>query len=106
MSGSWWWSRVSIEALDEAFTAATEMELPENPNLEPFHPYYPEGVIIPDYEPNEAPMHILLASLGGMLGFALLGASAIALKINPKLSKSSLALFCWFIMSKLLNVTR
>ncbi|KAI1105942.1 EBP-domain-containing protein [Jackrogersella minutella] len=72
-------------------------------DLPPSHPYYPLGVDIPDYAPNESPVPVLLAALGGMLGFALLGASALALKINPGLTKSNLALVCWFVMNGCLH---
>ncbi|KAI0887472.1 EBP-domain-containing protein [Annulohypoxylon maeteangense] len=69
----------------------------------PSHPYYPLGVYIPSYRPNEAPVYVLLAALAGMLGFAVLGASAVALKVNPKLTKSNLAVFCWFVMNGCLH---
>ncbi|CAJ2506189.1 Uu.00g003190.m01.CDS01 [Anthostomella pinea] len=65
----------------------------ENP-----HPYYPLGVSIPDYLPNEAPVPVLLAALGGMLGFSLLLASVVARKANPDLGRTDLAVFCWFVM--------
>ncbi|OTA66605.1 EBP-domain-containing protein [Hypoxylon sp. EC38] len=67
------------------------------------HPYYPLGVTIPEYVPNEAPVPVLLTALGGMLGFAMLGASAVALKVNPNLTKSNLALLCWFVMNGCLH---
>ncbi|KAI2636404.1 Emopamil binding protein-domain-containing protein [Hypomontagnella submonticulosa] len=95
MDSSWWswpWPLMGNDA--------TEIE-PED--LTPPHPYYPVGVAIPAYAPNEAPVPVLLASLAGMLGFALLGASAVALKMNPRLTKSNLALFCWFVMNGCLH---
>lgn len=101
--GNWWWpwadsnNEAAHYAAPEIVVEVVEPEV----FLAPAHPYYPAGVPIPAYEPNEAPLPVLLASLGGMLGFALLGTSAIALKANPNLSKSNLALFCWFVLSKL-----
>ncbi|KAI1144023.1 EBP-domain-containing protein [Hypoxylon sp. FL0543] len=67
------------------------------------HPYYPLGVTIPGYAPNEAPVPVLLAALGGMLSFALLGASAVALRVNPNLTRSNLALLCWFVLNGCLH---
>ncbi|KAL7626206.1 hypothetical protein AAE478_002976 [Parahypoxylon ruwenzoriense] len=76
---------------------------PEAESLAPSHPYYPLGVAIPEYAANEAPVPVLLASLGGMLGFALVGASFVALRINPTLTKSNLAVFCWFVLNSCLH---
>lgn len=125
MMDSWWWWPSPPTDNNEVHTATPPEPEPEpEPEVEvevipevvvevppvepvvlaPTHPYYPVGVTIPGYEPNEAPVPVLLASLGGMLAFALLGASVIALKVNPKLSKSSLALFCWFVLSELPQV--
>ncbi|KAI1213055.1 EBP-domain-containing protein [Annulohypoxylon truncatum] len=72
-------------------------------DIEPSHPYYPLGVYIPAYAPNEFPVYVLLSALVGMLGFAVLGASAVALKFNPKLTRSNLAVFCWFVMNGCLH---
>ncbi|KAK7751642.1 hypothetical protein SLS62_006468 [Diatrype stigma] len=71
----------------------------QGPPPGPQHPYYPEGVAIPGYEPNELPVHVLSAAMAGMLGFALLGSSAAARWANPHLSKTDLAVFCWFVLS-------
>ncbi|KAI6092367.1 Emopamil binding protein-domain-containing protein [Hypoxylon rubiginosum] len=124
MMDSWWWWPSPPTDNNEVHTATPPEPEPEpEPEVEvevipevvvevppvepvvlaPTHPYYPVGVTIPGYEPNEAPVPVLLASLGGMLAFALLGASVIALKVNPKLSKSSLALFCWFVLNGCLH---
>ncbi|KAI2630877.1 EBP-domain-containing protein [Hypoxylon sp. NC1633] len=81
-------------------SAVTEIE---SETLAPSHPYYPLGVTIPAYAPNETPVPVLLAALAGMLGFALLGASAVALKANPTLTKSNIALLCWFVMNGCLH---
>lgn len=67
---------------------------------EPTHPYHPLGVSIPAYEENAAPVPVLLATLGGTLGFAVLSAALVARKCNPGLRASSLAVFCWFVMSE------
>ncbi|OTB20487.1 hypothetical protein K445DRAFT_86561 [Daldinia sp. EC12] len=72
-------------------------------NFEPLHPYYPIGVSIPGYASNEASVPVLLTSLGGMLVFALVGASALALRVNPKLSKTNLIRFCWFVLNGCLH---
>ncbi|KAI2775720.1 EBP-domain-containing protein [Daldinia loculata] len=72
-------------------------------NFEPLHPYYPLGVTIPGYASNEASVPVLLVSLSGMLVFALLGASAIALRVNPKLTKTNLIRFCWFVLNGCLH---
>ncbi|KAF2965301.1 hypothetical protein GQX73_g8264 [Xylaria multiplex] len=66
---------------------------------EPTHPYYPLGVDIPAYGANEAPVPVLLGALAGTLGFAVLGAALVARKLNPGLSASGLAVYCWFVMS-------
>ncbi|KAI1378346.1 EBP-domain-containing protein [Hypoxylon crocopeplum] len=95
MDGSWWSSIVN-----RASSAEVEIQIED---LTPSHPYYPLGVTIPAYASNEAPVPVLLTALGGMLGFALLGASAIALKINPNLTKSNIALLCWFVMNGFLH---
>ncbi|KAI3336442.1 Emopamil-binding protein [Xylariaceae sp. AK1471] len=70
---------------------------------EPTHPYHPLGVSIPAYAANDAPVPVLLAALGGTLGFAVLSAALIARKFNPGLSASGLAVFCWFVMNACLH---
>jgi cholestenol delta-isomerase len=72
------------------------MQLPPVPT----HPYYPLGVDIPNYTANTTPVPVLLASLGGMLGGVLLATSVLALRVNPGLTKSNLAVFCWFVLCK------
>ncbi|KAI0180369.1 EBP-domain-containing protein [Hypoxylon sp. FL1284] len=99
MDGRWWWPWA-----DDAVHGAPEAPVEVEPEIVvPTHPYYPLGVAIPGYEPNQTPVPVLMASFAGMLGFALLGASAIALKANPKLSKSNLAVFCWFVLNGCLH---
>ncbi|KAI1393553.1 EBP-domain-containing protein [Hypoxylon trugodes] len=90
MDFSWW----------PLFGREAEIE-PEN--LVPSHPYYPLGVNITGYAANEATVPMLLASLGGMLGFAILGASAFALRFNSNLTKSNIALLGWFVMNGCLH---
>ncbi|KAI1335109.1 EBP-domain-containing protein [Xylariaceae sp. FL0016] len=67
------------------------------------HPYYPLDVTVPFYEANEAPVPMLLASLAGMLGCALLITALVACRVNPNMSWSSLAVFCWFITNGCLH---
>ncbi|KAK8027607.1 ebp domain-containing protein [Apiospora marii] len=64
----------------------------------PVHPYYPLGVAIPGYEANRATVPMLLASLGGMLASVMLLMGTLALRVNPSLTKSKLAVFCWFVL--------
>lgn len=64
----------------------------------PMHPYYPLGVAIPNYEANRATVPMLLVSLGGMLASAMLLMGTLALRVNPSLTKSKLAVFCWFVL--------
>ncbi|RYP17502.1 hypothetical protein DL765_004466 [Monosporascus sp. GIB2] len=94
----WQWLQTATEdANADAGAGAAVVEevvLPPRPT----HPYYPEGVSIPEYAPNELPVPVLIAALGGMLGFALLGSSIVALRVNPALTKSNLAVFCWFML--------
>ncbi|KAI1131622.1 Emopamil binding protein-domain-containing protein [Nemania abortiva] len=97
MSARWWWWPLGVTT-DE--TAGITM--PTMPP-EPTHPYYPLGVSISAYETNETPISALLAAFGGALGFAVLGAAFVARKLNPGLSASGLALFCWFIMNTYLH---
>lgn len=75
-----------------------EVEEEQLPPPGPRHPYYPEGVAIPGYEPNDLPVPVLSAAMAGMLGFALLGSSVAARRANPYLSKTDLAVFCWFVL--------
>ncbi|KAI5868092.1 Emopamil binding protein-domain-containing protein [Durotheca rogersii] len=86
MSTSWWplWGSPEPEAVMEAA---------------PPHPYYPLGVSVPGYAANESPVPVLLASFAGVLTFVLAGASAVALRLNPSLSRSNLAVFAWFVLS-------
>ncbi|RYC55573.1 hypothetical protein CHU98_g10644 [Xylaria longipes] len=86
-----WWPLASTDGIEEIATPT----LPP----EPTHPYHPLGVSIPAYEANVAPVPVLLAALGGTLGFAVLSAALVARKYNPGLSASGLAVFCWFVMS-------
>ncbi|KAI2466573.1 EBP-domain-containing protein [Annulohypoxylon bovei var. microspora] len=72
-------------------------------DIQPSHPYYPLGVYIPAYTPNEVPVPVLLGALVGMLGFAVLGAFAAALKVNPSLSRLNMAVFCWFVTNGCLH---
>ncbi|TGJ88343.1 hypothetical protein E0Z10_g403 [Xylaria hypoxylon] len=79
-----------------------EMAIPTMPP-EPTHPYHPLGVDIPAYGANEAPVPVLLGALAGTLGFAVLSAALVARKLNPGLSVSGLAVFCWFFMNASLH---
>ncbi|RYP45183.1 hypothetical protein DL768_008456 [Monosporascus sp. mg162] len=92
----WQWLRTATEDGDGDAGAAVveEVVLPPRPS----HPYYPEDVSIPGYAPNELPVPVLMAALGGMLSFALLGSSIVALRVNPALTRSNLAVFCWFML--------
>ena len=90
--GNIWSQYAGEEAMPEP---ELEPELPRGP----LHPYYPEDVVLPGYAPNEAPVPVLIAALAGMLGFALLGASAAARwLLNPRLAGTQLAVFCWFVL--------
>ncbi|ETS80467.1 hypothetical protein PFICI_07996 [Pestalotiopsis fici W106-1] len=62
------------------------------------HPYYPLGVDIPHYAANTLPLPVILGSLVGMLGSAMLATSTLALRFNPSLGKGQLVIFCWFIV--------
>ncbi|KAI1368459.1 Emopamil binding protein-domain-containing protein [Xylaria arbuscula] len=97
MSGRWW--RWPLASPDEG---ADEMIMPTIPP-EPTHPYHPLGVDIPAYAANEAPVPVLLAALAGTLAFAVLSAALVARKLNPRLSVSGLAVFCWFTMNACLH---
>jgi cholestenol Delta-isomerase len=94
---SWSWGNWS-SSRDSAPAAAPEPEPSIVP--EPAHPYYPLGVSIPHYEANTIPVPILLGSLGGILAGVLLASSLLALRFNPKLSRGSLAIFCWFVLCR------
>ncbi|RWA09162.1 hypothetical protein EKO27_g5955 [Xylaria grammica] len=95
------WLRPSFPS----FPWASIEDVVEEPMMppEPTHPYYPLGVDIPAYGENEAPVPVLLAALGGTLCFAVLSVALIARKLNPGLSASGLAVFCWFIMNASLH---
>ncbi|KAI1191274.1 Emopamil-binding protein [Nemania serpens] len=67
------------------------------------HPYHPLCVNIPAYEANATPVPVLLAALTGALGLVVLGAALAARKLNPGLSASGLAVFCWFVMNACLH---
>ncbi|KAI0166111.1 Emopamil binding protein-domain-containing protein [Xylariaceae sp. FL1272] len=67
------------------------------------NPYHPLGVHVPSYAANEAPVPVLLAVLGGTLGFTVLGAALLARNHNPGLRASGLAVFCWFVMNACLH---
>lgn len=62
------------------------------------HPYYPPGVEVPGYAPNEASVLVLLPALAGMLGSALLAGLLLARRRNPDLTRTEGAVFCWFLM--------
>ncbi|KAK8050008.1 hypothetical protein PG994_011738 [Apiospora phragmitis] len=81
----------------EAVTGAIKEAPPPPPPL-PTHPYYPPGVAILNYEANHATVPMLLVSLGGMLASVMLLTSTLASRVNPSLTKSNLAVFCWFIL--------
>ncbi|KAI0914451.1 Emopamil binding protein-domain-containing protein [Ustulina deusta] len=93
MSGWRWWP------LEDG---AADVAMPTMPP-EPTHPYHPLGVDIPAYGANEAPVPVLLATLAGTLGFAVLSAALVARKFNPGLGASGLAVFCWFLMNTCLH---
>ncbi|KAI2612102.1 EBP-domain-containing protein [Hypoxylon fragiforme] len=99
-SSSWLRSFLMAEPTAPEITIEPEIVVE---NLAPLHPYYPEGVAIPSYVPNEVPVPVLLAALGGMLAFALLGAVAVALRVNPKLSRVNIVRLCWFVMNGCLH---
>ncbi|KAI0481557.1 Emopamil binding protein-domain-containing protein [Xylaria cf. heliscus] len=93
MNSIWQWWRLANTAGLEEIAAPPE----------PTHPYHPLGVRIPTYEANEAPVSVLLAALGGTLGFAVLSAALVARKLSPGLRASGLAVFCWFVMNACLH---
>lgn len=91
-----WWAAAQGRAVE----TAPIVELPPPEPLPPQHPYFPQDRLIPGYAENEAPLHVLLASFGGMLGFSILATILIARRINPRLSASSLAAVAWFALCK------
>ncbi|KAK8019868.1 hypothetical protein PG990_005006 [Apiospora arundinis] len=94
----WDWIRDGYLNRDVPSEAMSEAAAPPPPPPLPMHPYYPLGVAIPSYEANGATVPTLLVSLGGMLAGVMLLTSTLALRANPTLTKSSLAVFCWFVL--------
>jgi len=90
-----WWAAAQGRTVE---TVAPVVELPPPEPLPPQHPYFPQDRLIPGYVENEAPLHILLASFGGMLSFSILATILVARRINPRLSASSLAVVAWFTL--------
>ncbi|KXJ97503.1 Emopamil binding protein-domain-containing protein [Microdochium bolleyi] len=84
-----WWSAAQGRPVD---TPAVPLE-----PLLPQHPYFPESITIPGYVENETSLPMLLASFAGMLGSAILAGNVLALKVNPRLTASSLAVVSWFV---------
>ncbi|KAI0439292.1 Emopamil binding protein-domain-containing protein [Xylaria telfairii] len=91
----WRWWPLATDAVEE-------IAMPTLPP-EPTHPYHPLSVSIPGYEENAAPVTVLIAALGGTLGFAVLSAALVARKCNPGLRASGVAVFCWFVMNACLH---
>ncbi|KAK6843067.1 hypothetical protein PG987_003927 [Apiospora arundinis] len=94
----WDWIRDGYLNRDVASEPMSEAAAPPPPPPPPMHPYYPLGVAIPNYEANSATVPTLLVSLGGMLAGVMLLTSTLALRANPTLTKSSLTVFCWFVL--------
>lgn len=88
-----WGGHINRDAVSESMAKAS-------PPPQPMHPYYPLGVAIPNYEANTATVPTLILSLGGMLASVMLLMSTVALRVNPTLTKSSLAVICWFVLCK------
>ncbi|KAK8113700.1 emopamil binding protein [Apiospora kogelbergensis] len=86
-----WGGHINRDAVSESMAKAS-------PPPQPMHPYYPLGVAIPNYEANTATVPTLILSLGGMLASVMLLMSTVALRVNPTLTKSSLAVICWFVL--------
>lgn len=85
-----WWA--AAQGRPELHTPAP----PPEP-LPPQHPYFPQDITIAGYVENEASLPVLMASLAGMLGFAILAGNVLALKVNPRLTASGLAVVSWFV---------
>lgn len=68
------------------------------------HPYYPQNVAIPKYEPNESPLHVLLVSFGLLLAVVLGSSLWISKKLNPNLTFRDKFLIGWFVQCELLRL--
>ncbi|KAL1888725.1 hypothetical protein Sste5346_009350 [Sporothrix stenoceras] len=70
-------------------------------DLRPGHPYYPPGVIIPNYAPNTTPLWLLFVYFGSAIGAFLAAAFFAARLIKPRFRSaffSDKALFVWFTL--------
>jgi hypothetical protein len=95
------YGRIPLPSADAPFEPALEPEavLPSPPPTNPStNPYYPPGVVVPDYAPNEATVLVLLPALAGLLGAALLAGLLVARRRNPGLTRVEGAVFCWFLL--------
>lgn len=70
---------------------------------EPVHPYYPQGVDIPNYTPNASSVTELVVRFGGILGIPVLTAVWIATRFSRKLRLSDKFILGWFVLCKILG---
>lgn len=76
--------------------------------LRPDHPYYPPGVVIPNYAPNTTPLWLLFVYFGSALGAFLTATFVIARLVKPRFrfaAFSDKSLFVWFTLCRFRRAT-
>lgn len=66
------------------------------------HPYFPQDSVIPGYEPNSAPLPLILGAMGGIVGAFTLGCVRLATWYNPGLKRADQLTIGWFALCELL----
>ncbi|KAL2194197.1 Emopamil-binding protein [Corynascus similis CBS 632.67] len=62
------------------------------------HPYYPPGLALPGFVPNDISVPVLLTSFAGAAGFVVWVTSVLARTIQPRISKANLLTTMWFML--------
>jgi cholestenol Delta-isomerase len=70
----------------------------------PLHPYYPLGVLIPDYVENTISTFTILAWFTAACTI-ILGSSLVVIRsIKPKLSNGDIATSLWFVLCAFIHL--
>lgn len=64
------------------------------------HPYYPIGIDIPGYKPNDRPLVVILGYFSIGVAAVLAGAFAVARYLRPSISCGDLFIVLWFALCK------
>ncbi|KAK3391951.1 Emopamil binding protein-domain-containing protein [Sordaria brevicollis] len=67
------------------------------------HPYYPQGVVVPNYAPNTLQLPMVLGAFGGGVALLMVAAVAVGKKVNKRLTWKDAGALAWFTLCGFLH---